>query len=173
MVNIFELFGDRSMLRVLQYYLERPTEKTYRAQLEKNLKLSKVSIGKALQKLQNAGILEKQAVGRTLLYSLANSNGMVKELKRLLAISKVNEVFKKLQQPNCEIYLYGSAARGENDEKSDLDVLIICDRRGNFFSGLRDEKIKPLLLTRIEYAALARKDKPFYERLEKDRTRIL
>jgi predicted nucleotidyltransferase len=175
MVNIFELLGNKSTINVLQYFLERPTGKSYLAQLAKEIKLSKGSIIKALENLRKAAFLREERIGKTILYSLDNSNSEVRELKKLLAISQALEALASFRNAEFEAYLYGSAARGDNDEKSDIDILIIADKKekaGSLLSTIKSEKIKPMMLTRIDYAMLARKDAPLYERIEKDRIRL-
>lgn len=175
-VYIFELFGEKSVMRVLRFFIQRPTSRIYLEQLVKQLQLSKVSIIHALKIMHKAGLLEKEQVGRTILYSLNNAEPQVKELKRLFTLSKLSKTFRSLRGTGCEIYLYGSAARGENDEKSDIDVLVIADRKEvlhNFLAKIKDPKIKLLILNRREYAALYKKDRPFYERVEKDRVKLI
>ncbi len=176
MVDVFELMGSRSASRILVYFLEMPRGRFYLAQLIKNTGLSKNSAIKALKELEKTGILAREELGKTVLYGLERDNPVVKELKKLLAISVAATAMKDFAAAGCEAYLYGSAARGENDEKSDIDVLLICDRKGGVvsrLSSIKDERIKPLIMTQMDYAALSRKDKPLYERIEKDKVRLI
>ncbi len=79
------------------------------------------------------------------------------------------EVYKRLRQfvrrlrkkfSIQEIYLFGSAARGELHEGSDLDVLIVGDFKGRIFDRigevlkLTDLPIEPLVYTPKEFERL-------------------
>ena len=176
MVNIFELLSNKATITILRYFIEHSSSKFYLAQLTKNVKLSKVSIIKALEKLSSAEFLIMEQVGRALLYSLNNNNTQIKELKKFFTISYALQALKDFKNIDCEIYLYGSSARGENDEKSDIDILIITNKKNEIkdqLSKIKNEKIKILTITQMEYANLFRKDKPFYERIEKDKIRLI
>jgi len=176
MVDIFELMGSKSTSRMLAYFLEAPKGRFYLAQLVKKTGLSKNSAIKALKELEKTGILSREELGKTVLYGLVRDDPVVKELKKLLVISVASKAMKAFAVAGCEAYLYGSAARGENDEKSDIDVLLLCDRKEKAVSRLnsiKDERIKPLIMTQMDYAALLRKDKPLYERIEKDKVRLI
>lgn len=165
---------NKTTLKVLQLFVSKPTSKTYLAQIVKDSKLSKVSAIKALSKLQTEKILKFEYVGKTKLYWLDNQNPIVREFKKLFSLSYLMRKLKLFE--NCEIYLFGSAARGENDEKSDYDLLILSDDLNEIRSNLHfldDEKIKPILMSNFEYSSLYRNDKPFYERIEKDKIRVI
>ena len=174
-VHIFKLLGNQSILTVLKYFLENPSGKYYLAQLTRTLKLSKVSVIKALAALRSGGLLKAEKLGNSVFHYIDGNNTMVKELKKLNTISYL---FQELKFPvllDFEVYLYGSAARGENDEKSDFDVLIITNKKTevtDLLGTINNEKIKILVLSPVQYASLFKTDKPFYERLEKDKLRL-
>jgi uncharacterized protein len=76
------------------------------------------------------------------------------------AIRKVKQFAKAVRQhlPVCELWLYGSYAKGSQRRYSDIDVAVVVDEyKGDFWSmwaelfGLRmdiDTRIEPLLLER-------------------------
>lgn len=84
---------------------------------------------------------------------------------------------KKLAQtlkntfPIEKIYLYGSFARGEIHEGSDIDLLIIGDFQERFFEriglilDLTDLPIEPLVYTREEFQELRASQNPFIEEI--------
>lgn len=176
MVKLSELLGKKSTLLLLEYFTANPTKKSYLAKLAKEIKLSKVSIINALRSLKNSKFLLEERVGRTTLYSLNNGNPVARSLKILFTVSRILEYFKSFEGFGGEIYLYGSAARGENDEKSDIDILAIADKKGEIKPLIRkieDEGINILFLTQFEYSELYRKDRALYERMEKDKIRLV
>jgi len=175
MVKIFRLLSKKSASALLRHFLEHPAKKAHAQQLEKEIKLSKMSILKGLHSLLDAGILEAEDIGRIRRYSLRRDEPIVKQLKILLTLEGVMPLLEKLKGSGVEIYLYGSAARGEDIETSDLDLLLIGDRDRKEVLGKigRLEKLKPVYFTFLEYSSIARKDKAFYERVEKDRIRLM
>ena len=85
----------------------------------------------------------------------------------LLALSKKH---------GFEAYLYGSAARGEEVEESDLDIIIIGKVKKEELlpeiqrqSALLKKEIRIRIFTPLEWAQLSDNDKAFYERVEKDK----
>lgn len=175
MVKIFELLSMKRTAKVLEYFLERPTTGIHAQKLLKELEMAKKSLLDGLHGLVEAGVLEVEEIGRTKRYSLVRENPAVKHLKILLTLDKAIPLIERLKDSGVEAYLYGSAARGEDSEKSDIDLLIVGDQPAREVIGKlgRMEKLKPVYFTHAEYSALARKDKPFYERIEKDRIRLM
>ncbi len=173
--NAPELFGDKNAWKLLEFFLGNQKAKKSLAQLEKEVPLSRVSIAKGLRKLKDAGLLSEEQIGRSILYFPDNSNPVLREVKKLLIVSYLVKAFRKYRKAGFEVYLFGSCARGDNDEKSDIDILIIAEKKEearSLLKTIKDEKIKPLIMRRMGYASLSRKDRPFYERVEKDKIRV-
>ena len=124
MLKIFKLLSRKNTSTLLLYFLEHPTGKTYARQLRKEIQLSGVSILGGLRALLEAGILEVEEIGRVRRYELKRNEPVVKQLKVLLTINKVTPLLGKFRGSGVEVYLYGSAARGEDTEKSDIDIFI-------------------------------------------------
>ena len=81
----------------------------------------------------------------------------------------IRELAKKIKTlfPVEKIYLYGSVARGEIHEGSDIDLVIVGDFRERFFErigmilDLTDLPVEPLVYTREEFEALQAEENPF------------
>ena len=175
MRSALELFGDKNTWKLLEFFLEKQKAKKSLAQLEREVPLSRVSIAKGLRKLKKAELLSEEQVGRSILYLPDSSSPILKEVKKLLMVSYLYEAFGEYRKAGFEVYLFGSCARGDNDEKSDIDILIIAENKKeakSFLKTLKDERVKPLIMGKMEYASLSRKDRPFYERVEKDKIRV-
>ena len=160
---------------LIEYFLKNPTSEIYPQQLEKRLNMSRKSMFDALQAAFDAGLLELKETGRTKQYKLKRDIPIVKQLKILFSIDFLIGFLEKFKGSGMEIYLFGSAARGEDTEKSDIDLLVLGDRPKNEVLGRLAEKegLKPVYFSYLEYSSLARKDKPFYERVEKDKIRLI
>ena len=86
------------------------------------------------------------------------------------------EAIRKFSDKSLEVYLFGSAARGEDTDISDIDLLIIRTLDNNTRTMLTDKlnklfqrDVNPVMFNPMEYAALHEKDKAFYENLERDK----
>ena len=175
MVHIFRLLSRKNNSVLLEYFLKNPTTLIYSSELEKKLKMSRQSMFHALEAVLDAGLLEVKMIGRIKQYTLAKNKPIVKQLKILLNLNYLAPLLGRISDSGVEVYLFGSAARGEDTEKSDIDLLFIGKHlEDEALKKIRDdEKIRPIFLTFLEYSSLARKDKPFYERIEKDKIRLI
>lgn len=124
-------------------------------------------------------ILKVVKFGRVKIYSLNITNNFVKYLKLLDTLSLLSDIPKIAKRYNVKAYLYGSAARGEDVEDSDIDILIIGKikkeqviRDINKTSSSINRIMKVQVFSQQEWSQLARKDKAFYERVEKDKIEL-
>lgn len=90
---------------------------------------------------------------------------------------RIREVVKRLESYDPEkIILFGSAARGENDRTSDIDLLIVKRTRKRFLDRLKEviEILRPhyaidvVVYTPSEFRRMQREENPFIEQILKD-----
>jgi len=175
MVQLFELLTERSAIKILEFFLDNPSKEFYEAEIREKSDVAKASSVKWLKTLAKLEFLSKRNKGRMILYKLNSENQVVKELKRLKIISLLVPEFKGM---NVEVYLYGSCARGESKEDSDIDIIVmgkqtreIIDNIGKIEKKI-GKKIKPSFYTQMEWGKMSREDPAFYERVEKDKIRL-
>lgn len=79
----------------------------------------------------------------------------------------INKFAKKLKYKfNCIVYLFGSFARGEIHEGSDIDLIVVGDFKERFFERIgkiiemTDLPIEPLVYTKEEFEEM-KKNNPF------------
>lgn len=103
---------------------------------------------------------------------IERSEGLLSEIKAFAAKLK-NDL------PVREVYLYGSFAKGEIHEGSDIDLLIIGDFAERFFDRigkilvLTDLSIEPLLYTVEEFEEFKKSQNPFIMEVLKTAVKIL
>lgn len=175
MVKFVELFGNRSLAKLLDFFLLNDKEYS-QTQIIKKTNLSKATAIKWLSKLEKERLIKSTRIGTTKLLIINKSNVITKQLKILKTLSDITSLIIK----DAKIYLYGSAARGENDPNSDIDLLIIGKiKQEDIIKDIIDlsNKIKKEIKFEIfsfqEWSQMARKDPAFYERVEKDKIEIL
>jgi predicted nucleotidyltransferase len=168
-----EFLASKVSVKILLFFMENPKSTFSEKEVRKRLKIARGSVIKWLQVFVNKGFLFKTQGGKLNIYSLNSENPIVKQLKILNTISKLLPNFEAFKN-EAEIYLYGSASRGEDTEGSDIDVLVIGKSR-EIIARMRavSNKIKVSFFTPLEWAKAAKEDPAFYERVEKDRIRLL
>lgn len=176
MVQIFELMASKATSKIICYFLKNPTIEIYAKKLLKEIKIAKKSLLDSLAKLEREGYLISRQIGRTKLYSLNREDVRVKQLKVLSAVSELAPKLKEFKG-KVEIYIYGSVARGEDTEASDIDILVIGriekEKLFRALKGIPPERLKIVIMTPLEYSRLSRTDRAFYERIEKDKIRLV
>lgn len=178
-IKFNELFGKPVLTRIILFFLENSTKKFSQVELIKKIKLSKTSAVKWLNRLNQSGLIKTETKGTNKIYEINRENIIVKHLKKLNTLIKLNNLKDIENKFNASVYLYGSAARGEDVEESDIDILIIgrvkkeyIIQETNKLSEKIKKNIKIEVLSEIEWSQMARKDPAFYERVEKDKIKL-
>ena len=178
MVQLIEL-GNRVLLGILQYFVRNPLSRITYTNLRNKLKIAKATITKHLNFLLENEFIKVEKIGLNKIYFLNTENFIVKQLKILDNLLLLNEIKILGKKYEVEIFLYGSAARGEDTEKSDIDLLIIGKvNKETIIQDIEkiskriEREIKFTIFTPLEWSGVARKDVPFYERVEKDKIRL-
>lgn len=198
MVHLSILFKNENLTKILEFFLQSPSIEFNQTELRGKLRMSKMTIIKWLSYLVKKEVINIKRVGVSNFYSLNKGKTIVKQLKILKNIMDVEELEDKFKDLDVDLqsYMYGSAARGEDIEDSDVDLLIISDHLdsgGRAVSKKRPRevvgdriiseieelsrkikrKIKPLFFKSSEWMNMEKKDKAFYERVEKDKIKII
>ena len=95
-------------------------------------------------------------------------------------LERVREFAHKLKEtlPVKEVYLYGSVARGEIHEGSDIDLIVVGDFKERIFErigkilDLTDLPIEPLVYTEEEWETLLAEGNPFVNKILKEAIRL-
>ena len=175
-MNLVNL-GRRDLMMILNHFLDNPKEIS-QTNLLKKTKLSKATVIKWVSFLEKEKFLNARRIGNTKLLELTDGP-ITKQFKILNALFKLRGI-EKLRDKNVEIYLYGSAARGETHEESDIDILIIGNIKRNEIIDIIDIiqkknniKINFQIFTHIEWSKMLKNDKAYFERVEKDKIRLI
>jgi predicted nucleotidyltransferase len=141
----------------------------------KNAGLAKATAVKWLNYLVKQDFLMCKTIGVTNLYSIKKEKPLIKQLKIAYTLGMLID----LKIPNTEMYLYGSASRGEDVEVSDIDLLLLGNEKKHTiidliekYSNKIGKKISIVQFTQSEWSMIAKKDPAFFERVEKDKIRI-
>lgn len=165
-------------LRLLLFFFENASSEFYESCIRERTGLSLGSVNKYLKLLAKEDFLLLRKEGKMNFYKLNRENLTARYLKISYRLSnpivpQLREIGRKL---GVKVYLYGSVARGEDDEKSDWDILVIGSvKMAELEAGMRSlrkdfgKEIRLAVFTSKEWLDLPKKDMAFYQRLEKDR----
>ncbi|MBI2656918.1 nucleotidyltransferase domain-containing protein [Candidatus Woesearchaeota archaeon] len=122
--------------KVLALFFENPSREFHLRELSRLLRLSMPTIISATDKLAKEKIIIKEK-GKVITKVTANRNNIdfarLKRLHNLELIYNsglVNHLSESYNQPKA-IILFGSFSRGEDIEKSDIDIAVITNKRLN------------------------------------------
>jgi predicted nucleotidyltransferase len=175
-MDLITLVGNKQLIKITTYFLKNPTVKPTQKELIGTTNIAKATAIKHLSQLVKENILNCKKIGVTNIYSLNNERTIVKELKKLHTILQLNSLHSTEHE---EIYLYGSCARGEQTEQSDIDLLIITPEKQpkitttiEKISRKLKKEINYRIFTPLEWAMTQKKDNAYYTRVEKDKIKL-
>ncbi|MFA5382889.1 MAG: nucleotidyltransferase domain-containing protein [Candidatus Micrarchaeia archaeon] len=158
--------------KIIELFAENSTKSYFVKEISRLLNISSGSSSKLCFKLSKENILIKKQRGNIIFYSLNQDLFYVKELKKLIFLSKLKN-YKKILQNNeyQSVVLYGSYANGEYIEKSDIDLLIITNIdekkvRKNLESLYKlNKEISILVFPFSKWLELKKKNEPIYKEI--------
>ncbi len=115
--------------KILKIFLENPTEQWRLRQISKECKIAPLSVMNYLKEFEKEDLIKKTIKNKIPLYQSNQDNENFKVYKKISIIYEINEsklidfLWEKLA-PKA-IILYGSQAKGESTEQSDIDLFII------------------------------------------------
>ena len=158
-----------SLIKVIMEIIRYNDEFSIR-ETAKKIETSPSATKYALDFLLKEGILEKRILGRNHLFRVKNTF-LTKHIKMLYSLSEINssgiiEELTKKDKDAMSIIIYGSVARGEDDYKSDIDIMIISRKKINTANLNKEIVLKREInianYTYSEWKKKAVSDKAFY-----------
>ena len=164
-MNLWKLIPSKERVEVLQHILEK--DEVGVEETSKALNRSKGFTSQFFKLLENEKILKK----KNRKYAVLQSSPLTKSIKILLNTARIYPVLIKHREEWMESTgIYGSLARGENREDSDIDIWITVSKHPGEREVARIEKnlsielekrVHILILTPEKIERL-RKDDPFF-----------
>ena len=169
--QMFEKYKDWKLLRI---FLKYPDYGFYTKEISRKTGIGSGTVNNFLRNIHKDNILTKEVIGNVHLYKLNNELEFVKQLKIFNTLLEFEQYkftyqFLKTNETLTSLILYGSYANGENDSKSDIDLLLLTNSKNSFNQIIRQlesklkKKISIQKMTIPEWHKLKEKDKIFYE----------
>lgn len=171
MFYIENMLEKYAAITVMEKILGNPNRKFSMSGLARETGLAVSAASYSLKYMEGEGMVKKEVVGRTHQYRadlgsfLARQWKVVFSLQALHEAGVVEEILEKTGNVSS-IMLYGSVASGTDDEKSDIDMIVIADARKRAGVGkgmVAGRELNITSYTPMEWKRKAEKEKAFYD----------
>lgn len=159
--KIDKLFGSRTRVLILSKLVMNSNRSLYIRQLSKELGLTFSVVYKEVENLKDLSLVTEERKGKLRLFTINKDSVIYDELRKLLL--KTTALGQQLKPSLPELkkakyaLIYGSIARGEELQTSDIDLLIIGDiAEENLIAGIR--KIEEEIGREINYILWSEKE---------------
>ena len=129
-------FSTSSSQAILAFLSQNPHQSFFSAQIAEKTSLSQGGTNQSLRVLADQGVLKTEKKGRMVFYSVDVKSPLIRQYKVLQNIALLDDVVKKIKPFAERVVLFGSCARGEDTQESDIDILIISRDK---------ERVRPLV----------------------------
>ena len=137
--------------KIYEAFFERRERKLYYNQIKEHTKLSHSSLQNALRKLKKLGIIEEEKTKSNTFYKIKDKKLFALKYCEI-AVRKFNSLNVNVKTPlrnflkniSPEIYtivLFGSASRKEEGKKSDIDLLVVSDKKLNLEKNKKEAEL--------------------------------
>ena len=158
-------------LKVLALFLRRPTAQLYGNEVMHLTGLSRAGVNFALRDLAKTKLLTHEKRGKMHFYRLIDNQPIVRQLKLIMTIALLAPLIDDLKMHTRRVILYGSAARGEDHEESDIDLLIVTREKKIVENQLRKyslpQKFQIIMHTSQEWTKIETENNVFADQVEK------
>ena len=161
---------DTATLKVLSYFFLHPYKEIHLRELSRRTGLSIFSVKRVVDALVEERILEERRRGN-MRYLRANMGSLFfRHLKIAFSIRRIEksgvvEYLVEKIPAVTSIVLFGSVAKGEDDESSDIDLLVIGQKRKMDLSEFERSLGKEIVVVIMEWSEWrehAKRDRAFY-----------
>ena len=129
--KINHLFGSESRVKILAKLILNPDKSFYMRELEKELDLNFLLVHRELTNLKELGLVTDERRGKIRLFRINKTSPIYPEIRGLiLKTAGIGDVIRDAMKGTGKIkyaLVFGSVARGEEKETSDIDLLLIGD----------------------------------------------
>jgi predicted nucleotidyltransferase len=139
------MFIENNKLQLRNYFFTHPSKKLRVRELARATSLPLPSITRYTKELVQEGILQKLTIGKTVFFTANNPN---KEYTRQKILSNIQNIHSSglldeliTTSHNSPIRLFGSYAKGEDTEESDIDIYIQTPEKLSINTKLYEQKL--------------------------------
>ena len=166
-----DIFGATSTLKVLSFLVENPGKEFLGSEIQKATSISRAGVYITLRELTKQRLVIKTKKGKFLMYSVVYEEPILKQFKVMRNAQLLKPLVDKIKPLSKKIILCGSASRGEDDPKSDIDLFILAKDAGalkDIISNANTKrKIQAVIKSPTELADFKDKEKVYFEEVNR------
>jgi len=155
---------------ILAFLCRNPQASYYSGEIADKNSLSKGGTNQTLRELAKRGVVKTRKKGRMVFYSVDIQSPFIRQFKVLQTISILESINNKIKPLAERIVLFGSCAKGEDTEDSDIDLLVVSREKDRVRQLIPEtkakRKIQLLVKSPQEYIQLEIKEPVFFKELE-------
>ncbi|MCE5300079.1 MAG: nucleotidyltransferase domain-containing protein [Spirochaetia bacterium] len=157
--------------KVLSFLSESPDREFTAGEIYRAAGISRPGAYLALKTLRAESLVVKVQKGKIGLFRADNTNPAVKQFKILKTVSGLSRLVSGLKHICSKIILYGSASRGEDDSKSDIDLFVLTSDREeaeNVIRGFKyHRRIEARTFDAVGLSRMKREDPVHYNEVDR------
>lgn len=185
--SLNDLFRTETRVKILRL-LTRHSELLFTGrEIARNVGVAHSNVGLALSRLTKAGVVRSMVKGRSILYRLNPHHIMIPKVRALFEIERdlLKVVLQDLRvdwaRYTRSVILYGSAARGEEQSTSDIDLCLVARNQASRkwleakmeslqadFYLRTGNRFSPWVLTAPQFVRLYRKPDPLIRHIVRE-----
>ncbi|MGV8168776.1 MAG: nucleotidyltransferase domain-containing protein [Candidatus Nanoarchaeia archaeon] len=146
--------------KVLSFLLDNPYKEFHLRGVARTLKISASSVKTAVDKLEKLNLVKSKAYANLRMISGNKEEILFKHLKISKNIDFLRPLVEELL-PAIAVMLYGSYAKGENDEKSDIDIVVIANRKDAKLHEYKGKELQVYFFTPADWAKMKKTNQAY------------
>ena len=135
------ILNSTNTQKVFACLVKEPGREFLASEIQQATGISKAGVYRSLEELVQENLIKKNSKGRVLFYSPQSQDSIVKQYKVLNTVTELRKCVQQLKSSSRRIVLFGSAARGEDNKKSDIDLFILS----------KEPKITEKIISRVKF----------------------
>ena len=164
-------FSTSTSQAILTFLCQNPQQSFYSGEIADKTELSKGGTNQSLRELAEQGALKTEKKGRMIFYSVDIKSPSIRQYKVWQNIASLEDLVRKIKPLAERVVLFGSCARGDDSQESDIDLLVVCQDKGRVRTLVPETKAKRriqlLVKTPQEYVQLEDKEPIFFKEVER------
>lgn len=167
---MIQLYQKITQLTILEHFIKNPYERYYLREASRMLDISPMTVKRTLDLLVQERLLVREKFKNQILYKANIDSAAFKHLKAAYNLAWLEEknlieLLKEKLPGLSALVLYGSFAKGENDEKSDIDLLALSPtlkKSGLRLPELLGKETSLIIFTPSQWKEQSKKNRAFY-----------
>lgn len=117
------------ILKSLKFFIENPYKEIHLREFSRKLNISPNTAQRFLNLFLNEGLIKEERKANSRYFKANTDNILFKHIKITYSLRELNkkDLILSLKNNSSHVVLFGSVAKGLDEENSDIDLLIISD----------------------------------------------